>query len=502
MVANVTEAELDCIRSKRGDDAFEAFLNGPASIASVDTDFPQGCLSPAPQIDLTLALVAGEAGPLTDTEISCGRLQLIKDIEVLPEECLLPETVIALGVAFIAEDAGLPEVAKRCLISAYTDNRQYALHPFSDPTSDPRDIKNVMDKIKFALEFPLCLPDDKTDSIAYIDYRMMTHLFSTSVLFGYPEDHPGASRHPLPSDLRCVTSLTEVERIVAFIAANAVPQSADPSLDADQAFAELTQAYADCDISPLLAPATTLAVTIDANTRVHDVAATLSEAEVACLRSETGSMDFEEFLDQPAMLALLQIPQFLAICVGTDTATGLTLAALAQATGGLANIENCVRGRLAKDYAEGFLPLLGPGYMQCLNLDQTVRILVAGFVAIVGGITASSESCLLDVMSDAFDVADQLRSGNPQDSLAITSLFSMAAVSICLTDGEVRDYYSPKQLPADTLSCRRGLFNSRFTGLYTELGPRMFSRIDLSPEEQDSLDEFDSLLKQCGPGPL
>ena len=29
LVANVTEAELDCIRSKRGDDAFEAFLNGP-----------------------------------------------------------------------------------------------------------------------------------------------------------------------------------------------------------------------------------------------------------------------------------------------------------------------------------------------------------------------------------------------------------------------------------------------------------------------------------------
>ena len=256
------------------------------------------------------------------------------------------------------------------------------------------------------------------------------------------------------------------------------------------------------------------------NLHVSDWVDTLDDDEVSCIYesaggAEVGDLDaFIEELRRFAPLYLLNIVVFAPSCVDSQKLADVVTTALTSSVDLEVEIPSCVRDAIKEGYEDPPDPLIqlmgGPGYYSCLTRGQVAGLSTSELIVGIGGVTEDQEACIRGNNLDSLKVANGLRSGNPQDTIAITNAFTTASIYGCLPAEKVADLLTSQLLDDESASidraaliesiqCVGDLFEGRFVELYTEeVGPHMFGRqSNLTEEEQQAVDDFWESVAAC-----
>ena len=490
-ISRLSQGEADCIQKTRGPDGLASFLDSPIYYDKIRSHTFQACLSDLSKLDLPLAFMSWDAGPLTDDQVACGREKMTSGGSV--GDCLPWEMTVRLRVARVTWDQ--PEEVRECLVSAHLDNDQR--HPFPFTAPDVEEVTNER-SIRFALEALLCLPDDLESGAVFqgIGRYAMADIFSPESILGYPDSHPGATDNPKPSDLRCVAG-TDHGRESMF--AMVTPASTQ-TLDTARIYDGVTRAYAKCGISPLPEMASATGIDLTRRSSVGDIISQLTDHQASCTREEAAREwggNIEGLLDSSAIELLSTLPEYLPDCIGLETATALTAEAIEAATGDLSHALYCVQAQVQEGYTGPSLPFVPPGYTRCLDEGQRTSLYLVTLLFGVGGVTQETGTCVREIHQAGMGVSEQLGSWNPQDSLAIAYVFTNATLFLCMSDEQILEARSVNEAPPGYFDCMRELHESSFRELYTTLGKKMFSDEGMSADEKAQLDHFLERLSGC-----
>ena len=482
-ISRLPEQEADCIRRTRGPDGLDSFLDSLIPRDEIRSHMFLTCLSELSSMDLILAIMSWDTGPLTDDQVACGREKFAAGEHA--GDCLPWEMSVRLRVAGVTWDQ--PDEVKECLVSAHLDNGQRRAFPFTAP--DMEEVANEL-TLRFALEAILCLPDDlESEAFRGIGRNAMADIFTAESLLGYPRSHPRARDFPRPSDLRCVAGTGPGRE--SLFAAVTPPDSGTP--DAARIYGDLAQAYAECGISPFPRTATPTGIDLDTGSSVGELLSQLTGEGVSCIRERAAKergTDAPDLAGVPAIGFLSALPEYLPECIGLEKATALSLEAIDAAVGGLSHAAYCVQGQVQEDYAGGIYPFAPPGYTRCLDADQRSSLYVATFLFGVEGVTEETRACVREVHQTGMRVSEQLRSSNPQDSVAVAVAFVNATVFLCMSDEQILQVLPAGDAPPGYFECMRKVYKSNFQDLYDALGERMFRPEGLSADEKTRLDHF------------
>jgi len=247
---------------------------------------------------------------------------------------------------------------------------------------------------------------------------------------------------------------------------------------------------------------------------------TLGDDEVSCIYesaggAEIGDRDYLiEELRRLSPLDLLGIVLFAPDCVDSQELADIVTTALVSNVDLTVEIESCLREAIGEDYEDPPDPIVqflgAPGYFNCLTREQKAGLSTSELIVGIGGVTEEQQACIRENNRDSLGVADSLRSGNPQDTIAITSAFLAASIYVCLPDEKIVDFLAG-QLPEDesismdnvalieSIHCARDLLGGRFVELYkVEVGPKMFGQQgNLTEEERQAVNDFSESLAAC-----
>ncbi len=247
---------------------------------------------------------------------------------------------------------------------------------------------------------------------------------------------------------------------------------------------------------------------------------TLGDDEVSCIYESAGGAeiggrdDLMEELRRFPPLDLLGIVLFAPDCVDSQEVAEIVTTALVSNVDLAVEIESCLREEIGEGYEDppGSLVLFlgAPGYYSCLTREQVAGLSTSNLIVGIGGVSEEQQACIHEKTRDSLEVADGLRSGNPQDTFAITSAFFAASIYVCLSDEKVVDFLT-SQLPDDesismdnvalieTIHCTRDLLGGRFVELYKEeIGPKMFGQQgNLTEEERQAVNGLWESLAAC-----
>ena len=247
---------------------------------------------------------------------------------------------------------------------------------------------------------------------------------------------------------------------------------------------------------------------------------TLGDDEVSCINQSAGDAeivapdDLIEELRRLPPLDLLGIAIFAPDCVDSQELADIVTTALVGNVDLAVEIESCLREEIGKGYEDppgSIVLLLGaPGYYSCLTREQAAGLSTSELIVQIGGVTEEQQACIHENTLDSLEVADGLRSGNPQDTFAITTAFFAASIYVCLPDEKVVDFLT-SQLSDDesismdnvalieTIHCTRDLLGGRFVELYKEeVGPKMFGQQgNLTEGERQAVNDFWESVAAC-----
>ena len=233
--------------------------------------------------------------------------------------------------------------------------------------------------------------------------------------------------------------------------------------------------------------------------------------EVSCMHEAWGLVGvktLDEFIDE-LRAAHGQFFRLLALeapdCVGIDALIDIGTSAIAEGIS-ITDIETCVREKLVRYYEDPpsriDLLLGGPGYYRCLTRDQLAWLTTSELVVQLGDIPEEQQSCIHELSLESLDVAHGLMSGNPQDTLGITSFYLSASIFACLPAEKIAellagDLPDGQPIPLEAINCLRDLYGGPF--LEQEITSKMFRpESDLTEEEQEALSDFFESLSACG----
>lgn len=260
--------------------------------------------------------------------------------------------------------------------------------------------------------------------------------------------------------------------------------------------------------------------------RISEWVDMLTDDEVSCIyesRPEALALmsrdDLIEVLRERSPFDLSEVDIQAPGCVDSKELADIATTALIAQVSNIdlaAEIENCVREAIGEEYEDPPDPIvrfMGPPiYYSCLTREQIARLSTSELIAEMGGVTEDQQACFHEKTRDSLEVADELRSGNPQDTIAITNAFAAASIYVCLPDQKIVDFFA-SQLPDDeslsidnvalveAIHCARDLLGGRFVELYKEeVGPKMFGQQgNLTEEERQAVNDFWESFSACDP---
>ena len=246
--------------------------------------------------------------------------------------------------------------------------------------------------------------------------------------------------------------------------------------------------------------------TLDDGTQIGEILDALAASEIACLRGEGKWLDDENVIKRPALDLAVRPNLSAGPCIDPGREADIKVALIARAAGGLsAEAESCIRDEVIEGRSDDLITVLlfQPLYMNCLNEEQFLEISVSELAGQAGGVDDDTRKCLRQVISGSFGAAERLRSGNPQDSMAIALTFREAAIYGCLSDEQAASITGADVAASvPSTDCLRHLYTQQFPRLYSDIGPGMFgSRLDLSPGELEAIEVFRDRVIECRDDP-
>lgn len=263
-------------------------------------------------------------------------------------------------------------------------------------------------------------------------------------------------------------------------------------------------------------------VDLEADLYVSEWVDALNDDEVSCIYEHAWNASLgnrDDLIKELRRLSPLDLHRVVLVapdCVDSQELTDIATIALVSNIDLTAEIESCVRGVIGEEYEDppdSIVRLMGgPGYYGCLTREQVAGLSTWQLIVEIGDVTEEQQACFREKTRDSLEVADGLRSGNPQDTMAIANAFTAASIYVCLPDQEIVDFIvsqlpEDEPLPVDNVAlieaihCARDLFGRRFVELYKEeVGPKMFGQQgNLTEEERQAVNDFWESFSACDP---